>query len=93
LKAHDHAFPVGWGNDDKRFGLSARDFLAALAMQGILAHEGRDSEGRHSVGNVAKAAYAFADALMAESEQESAPPKPKSREDYLRDTLEKDDEE
>jgi len=63
------AFPVPPGCADKTtytpmgtFGLSLRDYLAAAALQGILAY--RDSSGSHA--DFAKCAYNHADAMIAE---------------------------
>jgi hypothetical protein len=57
------AFP-----DGMRPGLKMRDYLAAVAMNGLLTHGGSDPE------TVASEAYEIADAMIARSAQRVLPP-------------------
>jgi hypothetical protein len=59
------------GKDGEIHSLPLRDWLAAMAMQGLLANP--DTSGvRASMNVIAKAAYEAADAMIAESSKDSS---------------------
>lgn len=64
------AFPVDSVSEHEYCGMTLRDYFAAKAMQGMLAYPGDDSMGSHHNNNdakgVAKVAYQYADAMLAE---------------------------
>ena len=68
---NEPAFPSprweGWGSPQE--GMTLRDYFAAKAMQGLIAHEERAKQlGSHNLGDfdvrVAVAAYRYADAML-----------------------------
>lgn len=57
------AFPMGYhrdGNDADHFGMTLRDYFAAAALQGNIAHP--DVTGNRD--DIAKDAYKYADAML-----------------------------
>jgi len=76
--AYDMAFPVQpefAPNNSMQFGLTKREYIAAMAMQGLLANPGGPIQASTQCGwsltnckreDVAGAAVRFADALLAE---------------------------
>jgi hypothetical protein len=67
---HLPAFPQNPTNfDPLTHGMTLRDYFAARAMQGLIAHEERAKQlGSHNLGDfdvrVAVAAYRYADAML-----------------------------
>ena len=68
-----YAFASEWGEN---YGISRRDWLAGLAMQGILAHPEALERLKGSSGTVEEAerylcvsAYSFADAMIEEGKE------------------------
>ena len=65
------AFPTAegctWGND----GMTRRQWLAGLAMQGMLAS---DIAGQHGLGDIARWAWGQADSMLA-AEDDACPEK------------------
>jgi hypothetical protein len=59
------AFPIHWENHHQ--GMSLRDYMAAKAMQGLLARIGNDKLNVHDV--LAQRTYQIADAMMKAREQ------------------------
>jgi hypothetical protein len=62
MKGTECAFPTGHDGDP---GMTVRDHLASMAMQGILA----DSEVSADKPSMAKWCYDMADAMIAESQK------------------------
>ncbi|MER1935816.1 hypothetical protein [Proteus terrae] len=61
------AFPVAYNSEtqDAKFGMTLRDYLAAKAMQGILANPAQlDNVNDKSAEWVARDAYRVADAML-----------------------------
>lgn len=81
--ANDMAFPVApehAPNNSMQFGLTKREYIAAMAMQGLLSNPGGPIQVNASCGwsltnctreDVAGAACRFADALLAELSESS----------------------
>jgi len=64
-----HAFPAMNDNGYWVKGMTLRDYFAAKAMQGLIAHEERAKQlGSHNLGDfderVAVAAYRYANAML-----------------------------
>jgi hypothetical protein len=59
------AFPIHWENHHE--GMTLRDYMAAKAMQGLLARIGNDKLNVHDV--LAQRTYQIADAMMKAREQ------------------------
>lgn len=59
------AFPVCYDKDHHWGGMSLRDYFAAAALTGLLAHPNQSTD----VPAFAKAAYHFADAMLKEREK------------------------
>jgi hypothetical protein len=64
---NQHAFPTSQIADSN--GMTLRDYFAAKAMQGLIAHEERAKQlGSHNLGDfdvrVAVAAYRYANAML-----------------------------
>ena len=60
------AFPIGateYGGHGTCFGITARDYFAVKAMQGICAHS--DTWGLSTNAKIATASYELADAMIA----------------------------
>ena len=67
------AFPRP-GDFNPQTGMTLRDYFAAKAMQGLIAHEERAKQlGSHNLGDfdvrVAVCAYRYADAMLKAKEQ------------------------
>jgi len=67
------AFPVGSGDMRDPTGMTLRDHFAAKALQGMCANPNNDHEPDHEsyeryVKEVARCAYALADAMLKERE-------------------------
>ena len=60
------AFPITAGHEVYATGLSARDWFAGMALQGVLASDGT---GFASANELAAAVYEIADAVLAEREK------------------------
>ena len=60
----------GETESDAFMGMTLRDYLAAKAMQGMLAYPGDEQRGSHHNNNdydgVSSMAYAYADAMLEE---------------------------
>lgn len=67
-KPDDGAFPPAHDPKSHPFGLTKREYFAALAMQGLLADENNLS----TIQSAAAYAVKFADALIAELNKEAA---------------------
>ena len=69
------AFPVpGLHENNDYDGMTLRDYFAAKAMQGLIAHEERAKQlGSHNLGDfdvrVAVCAYRYADAMLKARQQ------------------------
>ncbi len=69
------AFPVPGLHENSDYdGMTLRDYFAAKAMQGLIAHEERAKQlGSHNLGDfdvrVAICAYRYADAMLKAREQ------------------------
>ena len=68
------AFPIaidmGNGTIATHHGMSLRDYLAAKAMQGIVAAgDGYDYEGQRPIDVIPRHAYAMADAMLQERDK------------------------
>jgi hypothetical protein len=68
------AFPLGKGIGGINEGMSLRDYFAAAALQGILAGwkglpVNEIADGIMGGARVSKAAYVYADAMLAEREK------------------------
>jgi hypothetical protein len=69
------AFPVPGLHENSDYdGMTLRDYFAAKAMQGLIAHEERAKQlGSHNLGDfdvrVAICAYRYADAMLEAREQ------------------------
>ena len=63
-----HAFPQpkGRGKDEDKYGMTLRDYFAAKALEGLIAHlvglKGKD------VQDYAKRSYEYADAMLKQRE-------------------------
>lgn len=67
------AFPVGFhrdGNTADQFGMSRRQWLAGLAMQGLLAHSTAGCHCTVTAKDFAKSAHDMADAMIAFEKKE-----------------------
>lgn len=62
------AFPPPWeaGSLATGWGLTKRELLAAMAMQGMLSDESEGDHREYEAANAAKRAVEFADALLKE---------------------------
>lgn len=67
------AYPVirvcdksGVGTSAGTPGMTLRDYFAGQALAGLLTHGTREQNGERLLANTARAAYAFADAMIAE---------------------------
>lgn len=70
------AFPFDGSVEDGEIvprskGMSLRDWFAAHALTGILAYPGGDRSGSCTEHQVAKAAYLYADAMLASREKKA----------------------
>ena len=71
---NEPAFPTGTGVTPYKSGMTLRDYFAAQAMQGLIAHEERAKQlSGANLGDfderVAFAAYRYADAMMERREK------------------------
>jgi hypothetical protein len=66
-RANQRAFPVPHGSENK--GLTIREHLAAVAMQGLLVNYG---PALHTPAHIAQWSLEYADALLAELSKGSA---------------------
>lgn len=67
--ANDNAFPIPGLQDDASFnGLTKREYIATKLAAGMLSDESRDG-GSFSAEGLARRAYSFANALLAELEK------------------------
>ena len=64
VNAHDYAVNGGYESDS--FGLTKREYFAAMAMQGIMANNMYDAPRRNKLEGMAVDAVSMADALLKE---------------------------
>jgi len=70
IDKHDYAFATGDRNNGGQEGLSARDYIAVQAMNGLCVNAGRNSLKIEEPETIAKIAYEIADALIKQSQEE-----------------------